>query len=320
MKIIFFLIALCFISPIEATYLFKNGHFINVEEMATFSVEDHFQKGLDALKKQEWDTATTQFRIILLNFEDASLAVESQYFLGVALYEKGELDIANDAFSTYLKKANTPTHLEDVHRYKLSIAQKFAAGHKRHMFGWESMPRWASGKEEAIEIFDEVATALPNHELAAVAILEKAELLRQMEQFSNAIDTYQSAIRRFPRSPHALQAFKGISESYVEAIRLEPQNVDAIALAEINVRECKNHFPQATELSYIEEKLKEMQEIYAKALFETGQLYERMSEPKASALYYHMALTKYPTSSVATACKERLQSLSSQVKELKLNG
>jgi len=59
-----------------------------------------------------------------------------------------------------------------------------------------------------------------NHELAAVAILGKAELLRDMEQFSNAIDTYQSAIRRFPRSHHALQAFKGIAESYVEAIQL----------------------------------------------------------------------------------------------------
>ncbi len=320
MKIIFFLLALCAVSPLPADYLFKNGHFINVKEVAKLPLEMHFQKGLDALKSQDWDTATTQFRIILINFADSSLALDAQYFLGVALYERGELDIANEAFSTYLKKANTPTHLEDVHRYKLSIAQKFAAGQRTHMFGWESMPRWASGKEEALEIFDEVATALPNHELAAVAILGKAELLRDMEQFSNAIDTYQSAIRRFPRSHHALQAFKGIAESYVEAIQVEPQNVDAIALAEINVRECKNHFPQAPEISYVEEKLKQMQEIYAKALFETGQLYERMSEQKASALYYHMSLTKYPSSSVAAACKERLEVLSPQLKELKLHG
>lgn len=304
--------------PMHADYLFKNGRLINVKEVAKYSVEEHFQRGLDALKEKDWDKAQIQFRIVLINFEEASLALDAQYYLGVALYEKGELDIANAAFSTYLKKANTPTHLEDVHRYKLAIAQRFAAGERTHLFGWESCPRWASGKDDALEIFDEVASSLPNHELAAVALLGKAELLRDMEEFSRAIDTYQSAIRRFPLSPHALKAFQGIAESYVAAIKFEPQNIDAISLAEINVRECKSHFPQATELSYIEEKLKEMQEIYAKALYETGLLYERMSEPKASVLYYQMALTKYPSSAVALFCKERLEVLSSQIKELKL--
>ena len=318
--IVLLFVALCTSAQVEAAYLFKNGRLVNEQDVATFPVERHFEMGLDALKKKDWDKAQRQFHIVIISFENSSLALEAQYFLGVALYEKGDLDIANETFSTYLKKINTPDHLEDVQRYKLSIAQRLAAGYKRHMFGSESLPRWMSGEDEALEIFDEVSSSLPNHELAAVALTEKASLLRQREEFPSAIDTYQAVIRRFPQSPYALKAFQGIAECYTEEIKLEPQNVDAIALAEINVKECKLHFPQATELRGVEDKLKEMQETHANALFETGQLYERMSELKAAALYYHAVIIQYPSSNPTAACKERLKVLTPQLKELKLQG
>lgn len=320
MRILVLLCVFCASAEVEAAYVLKNGHFINVNDVALFPVERHFEMGLDALKKKNWDEAQRQFRIVTISFENSSLALEAHYYLGVALYEKGELDIANDAFSCYVKKANSTAHFEDVQRYKLSIAEHLATGYKRHMFGWESLPRILSGKDEALEIFDEVSSSLPNHELAAVALTKKALLLREREEFANAIDAYQAVIRRFPRTSYALKAFQGIAESYVEEIKLEPHNVDALALAEINVKESKLHFPQALELQGIENCLKEMQEIYAKALFETGQLYERMSELKASALYYHAALAQYPSSNAAALCKERLERLAPQINELKLQG
>jgi outer membrane protein assembly factor BamD (BamD/ComL family) len=314
------LFALCFSFPLQGAYLYKDGRLINKKNVATLSLEEHYQKGIDALKKKNWDEACSQFRIVVVSFEEASLAQDARYFLGVALYEKNELDLAHDEFSLYLKATNAPTHLEDVHRYLLAIAEKLKEGSKRHMFGRESFPKWMSGQDLAIEIFDEVSSALPHHELAAKALLLKASLLREMEEFSRAIDTYQVVIRRFSKTSFSLSAFVGIAESYVEAIKLEPQNIDAIALAEINVRESKQHFPQAKEISLIESNLKEMQEVYANALFETGQLYERMSQPKASALYYHTSVNKYPSSRVAPRCKERLVALAPDTKELNLGG
>lgn len=320
MRTCILLLVLCISLPLHGAYLYKNGRFINTKRVATLSLEEHYQKGMNALQKKDWDEATTQFRIVVESFKDASLAQEARYFLGVALYERGDLDIAHDEFSLYLKASNAPSHFEDVYRYTLAIAEKLRTGTKKHMFGWESFPKWMSGKDLALELFDEISTALPHHELAAMALLGKASLLREREEFSQAIDTYEIVIRRFSKTSFALQSFQGIAESYVEAIKLEPQNVDAIALAEINVRESKLHFPQASEITLIEKKLKEMQEVYARALFETGQLYERMSEPKASALYYHAALSKYPSSEVALTCKERLAALSPDIKELNLGG
>jgi hypothetical protein len=62
-----------------------------------------------------------------------------------------------------------------------------------------------------------------------------------------------------------------------------------------------------------------MQEEYVSALYETGLLYERMEQPKASVLYYYLALTKLPTSSVAKLCHNRLKELTQYVDELHLS-
>jgi outer membrane protein assembly factor BamD (BamD/ComL family) len=305
-------------SCLHGAYLFKNGHFYNQKDVATQSIEQHYQLGIDALKAKKWDAAYQQFRIITVSFEGASLALDAQYYLGVCLYEMYEFDIANREFSTYLEKANTPTHLEDVYRYKLAIAQKLSGGAYCHLFGFDSLPKLQTGRSTALEIFDEVASGLPNHDLAATALLGKAKLLKYQEEFSESIEVYQTAIRRFPGSAFALKAYQGISTCYLEDIRRQPQNVDAIALAEINLKEIAKDFPQAKELAAVESDMTTIKEIYVKALYETAQLYERMSQPKAAVLYYHVAMTKFPTSSIALSCRARIKELSTYAEELHL--
>lgn len=305
-------------SPLHGAYLFKNGHFYNQKDLATLSIEDHYQRGIDALKAQQWDVAYQQFRIITVNFEGASLAQDAQFYLAVALYQMNDFDIANSEFSSYLQKSNEPLHFEDVYRYKLSIAQKLAGGVSCHLFGVQSLPRLQSGRSLALEIFDEVASGLPNHDLAATALLGKAKLLKLQEEFAESIEVYQTAIRRFPGSAFALKAFQGISACYLEEIRRQPQNVDAITLAEINLKEITKVFPQAKEVDVIRSEVTSIKELYVHALYETAQLYERMSQPKAAVLYYHLALTKFPESSAAPFCRARIKELSSYAEELHL--
>ena len=318
----YFWIALAFImccaQPSQAAYLFKNGQFINAKDVATMSIEEHHQAGLDALKASNWDEAAAQFHIITVSFPDASLATDAYYYLGVALYELGELDLANNEFGNYLKKNNSSEHIEDVYRYKLSIADKFAQGHRRHMFNSSSFPRIMSADDLALDIYNEVSVALPNHALAAQALLGKASLLSQEEDYSLAADTYQCAIRRFPGSSYALQAYEGISDCYMQEIKQQMQNLDIITMAEINCAQLNRDFPQAKENETLKNKLTEMKDLYATALFETGQFYERKKQPKASALYYHLALTSFPESKVAPQSKERLKELSKYVEELHL--
>jgi TolA-binding protein len=316
MRLLGFLGLLVGAPSLQGAYLFKNGHFYNQKDVATKSIEEHYQCGIDALKAKKWADAYQQFRIIIVSFESASLAQDAQYYLGVCLYEMQDYDIANKEFTKYIQKSNTPNHLEDVYRYKLAIAQKLSGGAFCHLFGFESLPKLQTDRSMALAIFDEVASGLPNHDLAATALLGKAKLLKREEEFAEAIETFQAAIRRFPGSVFALKAYQGISSCYVEQIRRQPQNVDAIALAEINLKEIAKDFPQAQEVSIIGTDVTQIKELYVRSLYETGQLYERMSQPKAAVLYYHLAMTKFPTSSLAFLCRDRIKDLSTYAEEL----
>jgi outer membrane protein assembly factor BamD (BamD/ComL family) len=312
------LLALLGMAPLQGAYLYKNGHFIHEKDIATKSVEEHYQAGIDALKAKQWETAYQQFHIVIVSYGQTSLAQDAQYYVAVALYEMNDIDVANREFSTYLKKNNDPAHLEDVYRYKLAIAEKLSAGARTHLLGFDSLPRLQTDRSLALEIFDEVASALPNHDLAATALLEKARQLRTEERFQESIEVYHTAIRRFPGSAFALQSFQGVSGCYVDAIKRQPQNVDAITLAEINLKQVSKDFPQAQELSSVEADFASIKEMYVKALYETGQLYERMAQPKASVLYYHLAERAYPTSSIAALCRARKKELSDYADELHL--
>ena len=61
------------------------------------------------------------------------------------------------------------------------------------------LPKWISGQDSALEIYDEVVAALPNHELTLRALQSKAELLSSMGEYRECVETYRLIIRRFQR-------------------------------------------------------------------------------------------------------------------------
>jgi outer membrane protein assembly factor BamD (BamD/ComL family) len=315
----FFLAASVFVlcsSLLQAAYVFRNGTFVNTNDLAIYSLEEHFNLGISALKSKDWHEAMHQFRIVTINFPDSALGKEALYFLGVSYYQLDDGELANRFFSQYLQENSHPTYFEDAFRYKFAIAEAFRDGARRHLFGYEVLPQWVPDKDLAIGIYDEVINSLPNHELAAKALLAKAALFRERDEFRPCIDTLQVTIRKFPRSEHALNAYVTIAQVYLEQARQEQHHPDILALAEINMKKCLQEFPKGEKGVEFEGLLAEMREIFARALYETGLLYERKGRPKASILYYNTALVEYPQTQVATLCKERITALSEYAQEI----
>ncbi len=303
---------------LHGAYILKNGKLYDERYIATMTADEHFQKGVEALKSKQLEEAEIQFRIVDESFPDSSLAADASYYLGIIKFELSELDIANRYFSQYLKKKSVPEHYDDVFRYKLAIASRLAKGEKRHLFGKESLPKLMTGRQIALDLFDEIIKTMPYQELAAQATLEKGDLLREKEEFPKAIECYQSVIRKFPRTQFALTAFQSISQTYKRQLELEPQNTDALALAEINVREAKQMFFSAEEIKVLIAQVEEMKEGVASSLFETGRLYERMGEPKAAVLCYSTLIQRFPTTDASEQSKQRLKELSTYARELSI--
>jgi outer membrane protein assembly factor BamD (BamD/ComL family) len=314
---IFFIIFTCF-SPVAnayAEFTFYKGKLVNVEEVPTMSPEDHFKEGKAALQFGDTDEAIKNFNIVINCFPKNPAATEAPYYIGIAHFLVEDYDFANEAFSDYLKKQANPKFFEQTLTYKMAIAEQFKQGAKKHMFGTGYMPKWAPAKELAIDIYNEIIAALPCHEMAVQAMFAKAQLQCDMGNQKQSIETFQLLTRRFPTHELAPEAFLIVNEIYYDQSLSEFQNPDILSLAQINCRKFSIAFPRDERVQKAENYVKNIKEVYAWGLYDTGMLYERKKHPQASIIYYRNALAQFPDTSVASLCQERLCALEKHAKK-----
>lgn len=293
----------------HAAYTIKDGKLIETQDLATLPVQEHYSLAKEALERGDWIELVKQSRILLQNFSETVFAQDSYFYLGIAYFNLTELDLANKYFSQYLKNQLTPKYFEESIRYKFLIAQAFEQGAKRRFLGKESMPKWISGKREAIEIYDEVIMALPQHDLAVQSLFGKGNILFAEEDFKESLEVFQILLRRFPKSPLARDSYIAITKIYKTMSEKEYADPDFLDLAGINIKKFKMDFPGDPKIDKAEEILSAMMEIYAKDLYKTAQFYERTKKPKASIIYYSKIVGKYPNTKTAMQSQERLDIL-----------
>ncbi len=296
-------------SSMQAAYTLRNGKLINSDIVATMSVQEHYSAAMDAYQKSEWEEVIHQSLIVIKNFPTTPFAQDAFYYLGVGYFQIADYELANQHLTTYLKKQSTPKYFEEAIQYKFQIAQQFQLGAKKHLMGWESMPKWIPAKEEAIAIYDEVITALPHHDLAAHSLFGKAELLLKEEEYTSSIETYQTLIRRFPKHPLSVESYIGVAQVFLTQSQEQYPDQDFLDLAEINLRKFRQDFPGEEKIVVAEKLFEQMQEVYASQLYDIGRFYERTKKHQASYIYYTRIIAKYPETQVALLANKRLENL-----------
>lgn len=304
---------------LEAGYTLREGKIANTDEVPKFSPEEHYRLAVLAMNEEDWTEASYQFNIITKNFPRSDCYHDSQYYLGVCYFFSGEYDFANQAFTNYLQCQSNPGFFEDTIGYKLQIANCFRHGAKKRFFGTKKMPRWAPGRHLAVDIYNEVITALPCHEFAAQALYAKGHLLWEDRDFRESVETFQTLIRRFPKHVLAPVAYLTINRVYLDQARCEFQNPDILVFAQINLRKFEKDFPKDERVLQAAADVQSIKEQYAQGLFDTGQFYERISHPEASILYYESAIRQFPDTSFAKCSRRRLAILQAPIMEEECN-
>jgi len=296
-------------NSLHAAFTIKNGSLVDVSEVATMSAEGHFSAAAKAFDAEDWDEAARQFYIVTVNFPNTPYAKEGYYYLGISYYNLEELDYANDAFSDYLKVQSNPRFFQEAIEYKFAIAENFLQGAKRRFLGTKKLPKWASGNNLAITIYDEVIAAVPSQEMAARALVSKGYLLWRMRDYRGAVDAFNTVIRRFPKHELAPECYLLISKAYLEQSQYEYQNPDILAFAQINMRRFEREFPREERLNIVQENVMAIKEVYAQGLYEIGQFYERTCKPRAAVIYYYNTIQQFPDTCVAAFCRDRIKCL-----------
>ena len=294
---------------LNASYTLKEGKLINTEYAATFSVQEHYSAILQAYQQEQWEEVIRQSLIMIHNFPSTPFADETHFYLGVAYFNLYELEFANQYLTRYLKSQATPKFFEEAIQFKFQIAEQFHHGAKKHLLGWQHLPKWVSAREEAIAIYEEVLTALPHHELAACALFGKAQLHLQEEEYKASVETYQTLIRRFPKHPLSVESYIGIAQVYLMQSKDRYPDQDYLDLAEINLKKFKSSFPKEEKIAEAERLLLEMKELFANNLYDTARFYERTKKPHAAHIYYDRIVAKYPQTKAAELAAKRLEKL-----------
>lgn len=295
--------------PLIGAYTVKGGKVMNVEEVATLSVQEHHSLLLEAMQGQNWQEMIHQANIIIKNFPDTPFYQESFYFLAHAYFSMQDFDIANQHLSSYLRKQTALQHFRDAIELKFQIAERFRAGYKKHIGGLEMLPKWMPAKDEAIKIFDEVISALPNDDLAAKALYGKGVLQLEDQEYTASVETYQTLIRRFPKHPLTPDAYVEIARVYLTQSQDKYPDADYLDLASINLRKFRQDFPMDSRVEEAEKIFGTMQEVFAESFYEIAQFYERAKKPHASILYYSKIIKTFPNTKSAELSKKRLNVL-----------
>lgn len=307
------LLACLFItSHVEATNLLVDGQFVNGKDAPAPSANKHYELASEAYKKEDWSEAAFHFDQIIKSFSRSPIAAESLFFLGICNYNMEEYDFANLAFTEYLSGFSCPEHFDEAIEYKFAVAEQFRGGAKRHMFNTKHLPKWASGEQLALQIYDEVIAAAPAQEISARALYSKGLLLWQMKDYRESVDSFHLLIRRFPKHELAPESYLTISKIHLEQCEVEFQNPDLLAFAQMNLQKFERDFPGEERIKEVKQEVTKIKEIYAHGLYETASFYERTGHPKAAAIYYQSAMSQFPGTIIANYCQRRLDALAKQ--------
>jgi outer membrane protein assembly factor BamD (BamD/ComL family) len=320
----FLLVMTCLLLPmlsLQAAWIIKDGSLKEVLSTAWLTPQEHYDLATTAWNEQNWDEAVRHYKIVEGNFPIfASSHPEMDFYLGASLYYAGEYDAANEYLSSYLKNSQSPELLEEAMEYKFATAEEYRCGAKRRFFGHHSMPKWVCGKSHALTIYDEIVATLPCHELAVKSFYSKGFLLCELNDFRASVEAFQALIRRFPTHELAPEAYMAIMDVYLQQAHCEYQNPDILALAEIVLRRFSEDFPNEERLAQAAAQVKEIKEVFAYGLYETGVFYEKVSKPQASALYYSSAIRQFPDTCMAQNARDRLNYLKSHFPNLNVPG
>ncbi|NGX37815.1 MAG: Outer membrane protein assembly factor BamD [Chlamydiae bacterium] len=302
----FFILFLTLSSLTFADYTLKDGKLVEREPLATQSVQEHYSALIQHYEKQDWRQLEKEAQIVIKNFPSTPFARDAAYFIGAAYFHLEDYEMANHHLTNYLTHQATPKYFEEAIRYKFQIAEKFRFGARKHLMGFKSLPRWAPAGTEAIEIYDEVISALPHDDLAAQSLYGKAGVYAKNEDYRAAIESYRTVIRRFPKHPLAIESYISVGEVYLKQSRLEYPDPDLVDLAELNLKKFRTSFPGEEKIAIAHQNYVQMQELYVGSFFETARFYERTNKWGAAKIYYMKIVKSYPDSYLAKKSQERL--------------
>ncbi|MCB1212684.1 MAG: outer membrane protein assembly factor BamD [Chlamydiia bacterium] len=259
--------------------------------------------------KRRWKEAANLYRGLLYCDLDFAIENDAHFFLAQSFLQLNEEEFARQSLLLYLEMTDEPTYLHETYETLYCIANRYRKGARRRLLGSKGLPKCVSTYQEAIETYDLITHALPYDPLTAQALYAKGHLLGCNWDYDCSIEAFESLIQRFPDHELAPMAYHAIIVVYGQRAFVEFQNPDYLSLAQIQLEQFREAYPEHPLISEAEADLNHIREIYAYGLYRTARLYERADKPCAAAIYHYQLLETFPNTDIARYSRWRLDRL-----------
>lgn len=294
---------------LDARVRFCTGHVYACNEKNQAQANHHFKTGLNYYKSRRFALAARHLKFLTRDYHPSSYPREAYYYLGFSFYHLNELDLANATWNIYIQEEVQPDLLEDIMQAKLDIAQRCHNGARGRLFGCRPFPKWSSGENLAMEIYDEIIATMPTSDLAATALIARARLFCKQSAYQEAIESLYLMVRRFPQHELAPESYLAMQEVYLAQARADGQNPDTLSLAETALDRFAGNFPKDERLPEANCLFAKIRDVQAFSLYKTALFYQRLKFPKAAMMYCKATLRQFPDTPTAERCKATLACL-----------
>lgn len=273
------------------------------------TAQDYHRDLQEAVATNHWWEVIDLADLISGYFPNSPFAEDASFSIGEAFYHLGQLELANRHFSLYLSQTLSPKHFEEALQYKFTIAEQYKEGVKKPLFGSHKMPKLLSGKDDAIEIYEEITFTLPQSEMAMVSLLHKALLQAEKEDFRPAQETLDLLIRRAPKHELAVLAFLDKLSFFHQEAEMASPDPNILDLAEVALQKFRLSFPREERIAEAEREFRAIQSCFADNLLTIGKFFEKTKKYKAAELYYEKIVSQFPLTEGASEAQTRLEKL-----------
>ncbi len=278
------------------------------------SPQESYNAAMDAYKRKDWKELLKRCESFHEEFPTSDFVGDVCYYEGLAYFHLGDYDFANQRLSAYLENYASEKFFEEVFAYKYEIANKFEAGERLHMFGTKHLPKWVWPGDQIIALYDEIIKTLPRHDLAAKSLFRKGSILFANGDDKEAVEVFQTLIRKFPKHPLTPDAYIEIAKVYLDGSNSHFTDADLVDLSEINLRNFYHAFPHDKRVSEVQDHLLALRNNYAKDVWDTAEFFVGRKKMGAAVLYYRKLLQEFPESTYAKDIPAKLQELKKKKK------
>jgi len=307
-RLLVFLLLFYLIMPLKAYPYWiwnpKTGTLVNPKTEAKPTPKEQFEYAMSFYNEKKPEDAKREFRKLLKAYPKSFEASESQYYLGRAEEDQGNLYEAYQSYQRVIDKYPFSERIQEINEREYNIAEKFMQGEKRKAFG-VTLPV----ENPAIEIFSRVIENSTYGPLAPKAQYKLGLVLKSLLRYYEAEEEFNKVITNYPTSEWAEAAKFQIASVRAATSRGPQYDQGAAVEAKQKFEDFVQEHPDAVLSKEAERQIEKLNEKEAESKYNIALFYEKQKKVNAAKIYYHETIELYPDSPWAKKAMEKLQLL-----------